>query len=429
MSKILEKIFSIKNEDTKKVLRILGVKIKFKSNSLVTKKTINILTNNIRALNEENFKLKKQLEKTDKKYEKEVTMLKEKHKNEIQKNSKIFEKTEKKYNIILNIIKEYKDLISEGDYFLLLNRGFSLNDKKIQIRNQINLKTQQNEYKLKENPCLCGAHRDKLLSVRDRYGIKINTVICENCGLIRTNPYYDEESLNNFYNSEYRSLYTFTNDDTEKFFEQQIRAGKKILDNVVQNTEFLPKDEIVYEIGTGMGGILSVFKDAGSKIKGVDIGENYIKLGKQKGLDLEVGSIDVLKKYEQADLLILNHVIEHILNPIEFLKDMRDVIKEDGLLYVAVPTIETIPANYKNNFFRYIQNAHVYNFSQHTLTYIIECAGYTPVAHIDNFGAIICKKTDKYREQNDVDKNHYNYEMSILKKFEKDFEKENNLYD
>lgn len=324
-----------------------------------------------------------------------------------------------------NIIDEYLDIIKLSNLFLLNGRGFKLNRDKIKLRNQINKKMFSGEYKLNFYQCLCGNDNDKLIAIRDRYGIKINTVICKCCGLIRTNPYYDEEALDKFYNIEYRPLYTFVNNDTEEFFKLQVKTGNIILQNIKNNTRFKLKDKIVYEVGTGMGGILKAFQNEGAEIKGVDLGKEYIELGIQKGLDLELGSVDILKKYPKADLLILNHIVEHIINPISFLKNIRELISDAGYLYIAVPTLETIAINYDNNIFNYLQNAHVFNFSQKTLRYIAECSGYKVIVVLEKEGAIICKKSDNYRKITDIDKNEYNYAINLLNTCDKTFFRKN----
>ena len=314
-------------------------------------------------------------------------------------------------------IQEIRDCLKQNaNIFLAMNRGLSLDENKIRLRDAVNAKMNSNEYKMVHNPCLCGASDDEIIAVRDRYGIKVNTVICKHCGLVRTCPYYDEESLEKFYNTEYRSLYTFCNNDFELFFAQQVRKGERILDNMEKYIGFVPQDKIVYEVGTGMGGILQQFLVHGAKIKGVDLGQEYIDIGKTKGLDLEVGSIDTLKQYPKANLLILNHIVEHIVDPITFLTQCRDIVDDNGVIYVAVPTIEMVGTTYQNNIFGYLQNAHVYDFSAKTLCYVLECAGWAPWHVIGEQGAVIAKKVNRFRQRTDVDSTHYQYALNTLKK-------------
>lgn len=306
--------------------------------------------------------------------------------------------------------------------FLLKNRGLNLSKDQQLIIKQLRDKCKQKIYKLKPNSCVCGANSDVLIAVRDRYGINIHTVICKNCGLIRTNPYYTEETLNEFYNEEYRKLYIWGERNDETFFENQINSGKRYLKNLqnILNSNF--DNKTVYEIGCGMGGILKPFKDNNCSIKGIDLGEEYINIGKNKyQLDLITGKYNNLKEYGQADLIILSHVLEHITNPVDFLKNLRDLITDNGLLYIAVPTIETIPINYHYNIFYYLQNAHIFDFSTETIRYIVELAGYKPIKIIEDEGAIIVQKTNVYRSSTDVPKNEYKNAINLLNHYDKKF--------
>ncbi len=321
-------------------------------------------------------------------------------------------------------ITEYNDIMNQlHNTYLLSHRGARLTREKKYLRDSVNTKTIAGDYQLVTNNCLCGAQDDQLVAVRDRYGIKINTVICHHCGLIRANPYYTSTTLDQFYNSEYRRLYTFVNNDIEKFFCDQVRAGQVILDNVNSYLTWQTRGKRIYEVGTGMGGILQPFAENGAIIKGVDVGRKYIELGRKKGLDLEIGDYQVLKKYPPADLIILSHVVEHMTNPIEFLSNLRDIINKSGLIYIAVPTIETITINYGNNLFAYLQNAHAFYFSQNTLRYVAECAGYEVVKSLTNQGVVICRPSTNKRDLSEVNPRECERALSLLRVNEENFQK------
>ena len=53
-------------------------------------------------------------------------------------------------------------------------------------------------------------------------------------------------------------------------------------------------------------------------------------------LDLDCADFSSLIEY-RFDFFIANHVIEHLTNPIRFLKQIHDVMKEGAILYLAVP--------------------------------------------------------------------------------------------
>ena len=64
-------------------------------------------------------------------------------------------------------------------------------------KKELEKKIYAEQYVLEEIDCLCGNSRYEVLAERDRYGIKNRTVICTDCGLIRTSPRMSKESYEN----------------------------------------------------------------------------------------------------------------------------------------------------------------------------------------------------------------------------------------
>ena len=68
------------------------------------------------------------------------------------------------------------------------------------------------------------------------------------------------------------------------------------------------------------------------------------------------------------DIIIMCHVLEHFLEPIATLKQLRSHLTSDGLLYISVPNMEILNLSQ-------IQNAHTYYFAPDNFKYFTECAG------------------------------------------------------
>lgn len=114
-------------------------------------------------------------------------------------------------------------------------------------------KLARGEYRMAPHPCPCGAHDDQLLTVRDRYGLAVNTVICRICGLMRIDPYYTPETLKSFYSHEYDDIYARTAQSFERKFAQAYAdpgRGSLYLQHLRQHRVPL-KGRRVYEIGCG----------------------------------------------------------------------------------------------------------------------------------------------------------------------------------
>jgi len=262
-------------------------------------------------------------------------------------------------------------------------------------------KIETTEYTMRHNQCICGNENGILISEIDRYGLPTKTYLCEICGTMRSDPYLTETSLSQFYDNEYRPLYVGTDTCTDGFFDEQRKIGKSIYE-FIEKHYALNEKNIVYEIGCGAGGILHAFKEKNCIVAGCDLGSEYVESGKKRGLDLRVGGFETLKNDEKADVIILNHVLEHITKPLELLSDIQDLLKDDGILFIALPGIYNIKKAY-GDFAHYLQNAHVYHFNLKTLDNILNSSSYTQI-HGDESIRAIYKKSE-FKEINYDDSN------------------------
>ena len=288
------------------------------------------------------------------------------------------------------------------------NRGIELKgeslDKLLELK-----KLHKDKNIFEHNDCLCGTNDDELIAKEDRYGLECNFVICKNCGLVRMNPYYTEDFLKIFYSKFYSPIYRGSSKCSEEKFNERILYGNSIIENIEKIIGDISNKRI-FEIGCGSGGILQAFKLKGNDVYGVDYGKEYLEFAKIKGLNVVEGDFNELEKFGQCDILILNHLLEHITKPINFLKNIRKLLKEDGYLYVEVPVLETIPNNYNYDIFTYFQSAHIFNFSNDIFKNIILASGYGTINEI-NENSLICRKSI-YNSQPYI-KNNYGYINSV----------------
>jgi SAM-dependent methyltransferase len=189
-----------------------------------------------------------------------------------------------------------------------------------------------------------------------------------------TQAAYDE-----FYNAEYRKLYVGKESASDDFFRREVAAGKKIITYLsgAGGGDILKRDSaLVVEVGCGAGGILLPFRELGCRVLGLDPGEEYLAFGRSKyGLDLRGGTLDAAILPRKADLIIYNHVIEHILDPVEELIRARRCLAAGGAIYLAVPGIKWLHNSYRMDFLRLLQNAHVWHFTLTTLSNLCRKAG------------------------------------------------------
>ncbi|MDQ6903359.1 MAG: class I SAM-dependent methyltransferase, partial [Bacteroidota bacterium] len=216
---------------------------------------------------------------------------------------------------------------------------------------------------------------DITISEIDRYGLPFRTVINQTTGLIRTDPYFSQEWLSSFYKNFYRDLYSNKNSISHSsLLAEQIKRGEYYFGIT---RKFLDDHENILEIGCGMGGILIPFKLAGFDVKGIDLGDEYIMIGRQFNLDLSVESItDIVAKKEKYSFIILSHLIEHIPDLHTFFINLKEILSENGKVFITVPGIKSMHKTYDNDLQIYLQNAHCWAFSKNTLSAFLNKMGF-----------------------------------------------------
>jgi len=261
-------------------------------------------------------------------------------------------------------------------------------------------------YKFEWLPCpVCDGNDFHPLSEKDRYGLYMPVGICKNCGLTQTNPRMNQESYNQFYNSEYRSLYVGKETAIKGFFNRQYSRGKTIFKYLKgAGAISKPLKELsVLEVGCGAGGILQYFKEQGCKVQGIDLGATYLNYGVENfGLNLKQSSLLDLNLDEKPDVIIYAHVFEHILDLNGELELIKQIAQEQTILYIEVPGLLNIHANYDMDLLSYLQNAHTYHYTKRSLQNVLQKGGFE-VLMSDEFVKSISKVVGKVDEELVID--------------------------
>lgn len=246
------------------------------------------------------------------------------------------------------------------------------------------------------NPDLFEPSPDEVtIATVERYGLPLRTVFSMRTGLMRSDPYYPPVVLENFYQKHYRGIYVpfdtpYSGASRQRILSDQINKGVHF-HNVLrrERVEF----DSVLDFGCGMGGMLVPFKQDGKRCVGCDLGPDYLRDGRTLGLDLILGGIKEVRAAGPFDLVIVSHVLEHMPHPKSFLMAMQEMLTEHGAILIEVPGIRSIPTWYQGDILGYLQNAHVWHFSQSTLRRLMTESGFETV-YGDDVVLCIGRKSD-----------------------------------
>ena len=130
------------------------------------------------------------------------------------------------------------------------------------------------------------------------------------------------------------------------------------------------------DLGCGTGAFLSVMKEAGWTVKGLEPDEKARGLANQKGLVVEPAN----KLFDVApfsfDVITLWHVLEHVHELHPYMDQLRLVLEKKGCLFIAVPNYTSHDAgHYKESWAAYDVPRHLYHFSPQSMHALLQQHG------------------------------------------------------
>ncbi len=137
----------------------------------------------------------------------------------------------------------------------------------------------------------------------------------------------------------------------------------------------------VLDIGCGSGTFLRGMNSVGWKCFGTEVSEaskKFTKSLKMQGIKISYGDPTEIKcRAESFDLVTFWHVLEHLGNPERYLKHSRRILKKGGLIFIAVPNIESMSFRlWGPNWLHFDVPRHLQHFSPATLSYLLKKNGF-----------------------------------------------------
>lgn len=94
------------------------------------------------------------------------------------------------------------------------------------------------------------------------------------------------------------------------------------------------------EIGVGSGSFLNAAREKGFEVLGCDLSAAICKrMRNAHGLEMHCGPLADLEGVNRFDVVVLNHVLEHVQQPVDFLKEVVRLLAPGGVAHIAVPNV------------------------------------------------------------------------------------------
>lgn len=215
-------------------------------------------------------------------------------------------------------------------------------------------------------PLCHSASINPLLTVKDHSVSKEEFVIwqCSDCTLRFTQDVPDEETIGQYYQSqEYISHSNIDKGLLNKLYQ---KVRKLTLEQKAKLIIGYTKSQgNILDIGAGIGAFLSVMKEKGWSVKGIEPDEGARKNAEQLfNLTLDEPAEFFGLRPASYDAITLWHVLEHVHRLHDYIELVKNLLAQNGKIFIAVPNYTSVDAAaYRNYWAAYDVPRHLYHFT------------------------------------------------------------------
>jgi 2-polyprenyl-3-methyl-5-hydroxy-6-metoxy-1,4-benzoquinol methylase len=197
---------------------------------------------------------------------------------------------------------------------------------------------------------------------------------CEYCGVQRLreedcipDQYYETDQYRKILNQSLKSEKSKIEQD-----EMQHFTLKALFPNSLRGKRIL-------DVGCGNGSLLDMLKNVSDSQVGIEPCSPYLELLNQQGFEAFASLSDAKKvNIKTVDYAFSIQVIEHVKNPVHFLKEIRELISSDGKLLISTPNRDDILMSLLHEEFYpfFYRTQHRWYFNEASLSICAKLAGF-----------------------------------------------------
>ena len=191
----------------------------------------------------------------------------------------------------------------------------------------------------------------------------------EELEMLETFPQPKEDRLSEYYKTEDYISHTDTQRNLfEKVYHWVRKISLKRKLKLINSFKFSEKN--LLDIGCGTGDFLKVAKENNWLVSGIEPNENARQIANAK-TDNSVFQIEQLSKFnpKSFNVITLWHVLEHLSKLEEHIQIIKSLLKDDGVLIIAVPNYKSYDAKFYKSFWAaYDVPRHLWHFSRSSIS-------------------------------------------------------------
>lgn len=203
------------------------------------------------------------------------------------------------------------------------------------------------------------------------FGFALTYKHCAHCGYI----YRDrDDRIDNasYYENDYE-LALDTEESERMIFDGEGSTYSDYLVSFLAACVRQPQGKTCLDIGAGKGNFVSslhrAFPEMG--ISAIEPSRSYQVLQNKKYLRHAYNAFFSSRDFsgEHFDYINMSEVLEHVMAPLQFLTEVKSIMKDDGLLMISVPNVE-------NDRYDFLSPDHISRFTPASLNNLMNVAGF-----------------------------------------------------
>ena len=120
------------------------------------------------------------------------------------------------------------------------------------------------------------------------------------------------------------------------------QRGRDVADRSIRYLALPSKSARLLDVGCGSGDFLARMRSAGWDARGIDIDETAVALARERGLNVELGALGQTSlESESFEAVTLEHVLEHLHDPVSALHECHRILVDGGALYLGTPNLDS----------------------------------------------------------------------------------------
>ncbi|MCL2436404.1 MAG: class I SAM-dependent methyltransferase [Clostridiales bacterium] len=227
---------------------------------------------------------------------------------------------------------------------------------------------------------ICDRRAFSLLFDRERNGEDMYNYICESCGFVFMWPRPTEKELMQLYQQSEFSLTARGSvmPDAQKYYDCERAAMVRYSDFQKHLSDACldrPKG-LALDIGTGVGSFVDVLRRNEYEAEGLEPDVTYAE-NSEKHYSITVHKVPLenFKPTRKYNLITAFNVLEHVLHPMRFVEDMRDLLHDAGILYLDMPGLDQMHTDIDKFFWK----PHINTFTISSLRDLLQKCGFEPI--------------------------------------------------